>query len=139
MLYQTTALQALPYKIEIDGVASDVINNRFFPYIIFSFIVVMSSILFASTFWEKVDVARQAGWSKMFGLRRMILLALLAVYLFLIPLLGFLPASAGFIIAASVWLSPRRRHAAMVSVLLAGVMIGLIYVVFIHFLYAFLP
>jgi hypothetical protein len=69
----------------------------------------------------------------------MVLMALLATYFFAIPYVGFLPASAVFIIAASVWLSPRPRQAFLISLPVAGGVVGFIYVVFVHFLYAFLP
>lgn len=130
MLYKTTTLKVLAYQI---------LSNRLFPYLIFSLIILLSLMLFAATFMKTGEAPVKAQWRQMVGRRRMTLLALFAVYLFCIPVAGFIPATGGFVAVSATWLSPRRRRDALVSVLVALGTMGFIYGVFVYWLQAFLP
>lgn len=130
MLYRTSLLKELAYQI---------LSNRLFPYLTFGLIIFLSLLLFAGTFARAGEGTAQAPWRRMVGPRRMGLLGLFSVYLVVIPMAGFLPATGVFVIASSAWLSPHRRRDTPIAVAVALAVVGLIYGVFVYWLQAFLP
>ena len=131
MIYETSQMEELAYQL---------LSNKMFPYVTFGFVIVLSLGLLASTFVPSMEVTLPEGyWRRIVGRRRMITLGLFCLYLFLMPVVGFLPASAGFILIVVATLSPQpRRDLPIAAAITAGV-IGIIYFVFVYWLQVFLP
>ena len=131
MIYKTSQLEELAYQI---------LSNKLFPYITFTFIIVLSLGLFLATFLPSTLPALPEGyWRRILGGRRMMTLGLFCLYLFLMPVVGFLPASAGFILVTVTVLSPQIRKDLPIAALIAAAIVGLIYLVFVFWLQVFLP
>lgn len=79
-------------------------------------------------------------WSSAFARRRMVLLGLFILYLVLIKPVGFLIATAAFIFGTTVILTPRPTVISTITAALVSAgTLGLIYVLLVIYLEAFLP
>ena len=79
-------------------------------------------------------------WHRAFARRRMILLGLFVVYLAAIAFVGFLASTAMFCFCTILVLAPKRSmKAAVVAALTTAGTLGLIYVLLVVYLEAFLP
>jgi hypothetical protein len=131
MIYETSQMEELAYQI---------LSNKMFPYITFIFVIVLALGMIVATFVPTVTVPLPTGyWRRIVGRRRMITLGLFCLYLLLMPVVGFLPASAGFIIITVAVLSPQLRRDIPVAVAITAGVIGIIYLVFVYWLQVFLP
>lgn len=119
-------------------VSHTIYSSQDFPKIILGVVFCLSVFLFLQTFykkgeWEKVD------WRSLIGIKRLILFGLLTTYFLLMPIIGFLVASGGFIVATTLALSPRRKKDFPISLAVAGGMVSIIYIVFVYWLQVVLP
>ena len=131
MIYETTLIETLSYQI---------LSSRLFPYITFIFIILLALALLASTFVRSTEIELVDGyWRRIVNRRRLITLGLFCLYLALMPVVGFLPASAGFILVTIAVLSPSPRRDIPIAIALAGGVVGIIYLVFVYWLQVFLP
>ena len=125
---------------KIESLAYELISNRMFPYMTIGLVLALAAGLLATTFIPSLDVPFPKGyWARVVGKRRLITLGLFAVYLFLLPVLGFLPVSFGFMIVATAILSPNRRKDLPIAAAIAAGVVGVCYLVFVQWLQFYLP
>ena len=131
MIYQTSQMQELAYQI---------LSNKLFPYITFVFVIVLSVGMVVMTLVPTVEKPLPDGyWRRIVGRRRAITLGLFCLYLFLMPVVGFLPASAGFILLTVAVLSPQLKRDLPIAIAITAGVVGIIYLVFVYWLQVFLP
>lgn len=124
----------------IKGTAFQILSNKLFPSIIFGLLIGLSLLLLASTFLPKAAFALPAGyWRRAIGGRRVITLGLVCLYVLVMPMIGFLPASAGFVVIMTGAVSPNLRRDIPIAFGVAAGVAGLIYFIFVYWLQVFLP
>jgi len=125
---------------KIESLAYELISNRMFPYMTIGLVLTLAAGLLATTFIPSLDVSFPKGyWARVVGKRRLITLGLFTIYLFLLPVFGFLPASFGFMIIATAILSPNRRKDLPIAAAIAAGVVGVCYLVFVQWLQFYLP
>ncbi|WP_337997044.1 tripartite tricarboxylate transporter TctB family protein [Oleispirillum naphthae] len=125
---------------KIESLAYELISNRMFPYMTFGLVLALAAGLLATTFIPSLESPFPSGyWARVVGKRRLITLGLFCVYLLLLPVLGFLPASFGFIVVTTLVLSPQRRKDLPVALALGGGVVGVCYLVFVYWLQFYMP
>jgi len=103
-------------------------------------LVTLSLLLLASTFLPKAATVLPAGyWRRVVGGRRVITLGLICLYVLVMPVVGFLPASAGFVVIMTGAVSPNLRRDMPIALGVAAAVVGLIWLVFVYWLQVFLP
>jgi len=131
LIHETSKIESLAYEL---------IGNRMFPYLTFGFVLALAAALLAMSFVPSLAVPFPSGyWARVVGRKRLITLGLFCVYLLLLPVVGFLPASFGFIVITTAILSPQRRKDLHVALAIAAGVIGVCYLVFVHWLQFSLP
>lgn len=131
MLFETGHIRATAFQI---------LSNKLFPNIIFGLLFVLGLLLLISTFLPKAVSALPAGyWRRAVGGRRLLSLGLVCLYVLVMPLIGFLPASAGFVVVMTGAVSPNLRRDLPIAFAVAAGVAGLIYFVFVYWLQVFLP
>jgi|GEM_PF-4317954 len=130
MIQATSQLEELAYQV---------LSNKLFPYVTFAFVILLSLGLLVSTFVTPELVLPADYWRRIVSRRRLIMLGLFCVYLVVMPWIGFLTTSAIFMLATVAALSPNLRKDLPIAVTLTAGIIGLIYLVFVHWLQVFLP
>jgi len=125
---------------QIEDLAYELISNRMFPYMIIGFVLLLAAGLLATTFLPSLQTRLPKGyWVQTVGRRRLVLLGLFCVYLALLPVVGFVPSSFGFIVVTTAILSPNRRKDLPIAAGLGLGVVGVCYVVFVHWLQFYLP
>ena len=131
MLFETEHIRATAFQL---------LSNKLFPNIIFGLLVALSLLLLASTFLPKAATVLPAGyWRRVVGGRRVITLGLICLYVLVMPVVGFLPASAGFVVIMTGAVSPNLRRDMPIALGVAAGVVGLIWLVFVYWLQVFLP
>lgn len=130
-LYETSKIGEL--KVQIIG-------SKMFPQIIFIGIIVLSVALFIRSLTIKdSDDKKTKSWATLFSPKRLTFLAMFTVYLLIIPVIGFLLATALFALVAITVLSPNRKKDIPIGVVVTGGLVGMIYLTFAYWLQVFLP
>lgn len=131
MFQQATQIQDMAYHLS---------SNRTFPYMTIGFVLLLAVSLLVTTFVSSPTTAFANGyWKRVIGGKRLIVLGSFCIYLFVLPILGFLPTSAAFIVLMTVFLSPRIRHDLPAALAIAAGVVGVCYLVFVYWLQFYLP
>lgn len=131
MFQQATQIQDMAYHLS---------SNRTFPYMTIGFVLLLAVGLLATTFVSQPAAPFASGyWMRVIGRKRLLVLGIFCIYLFLLPIVGFLPTSAAFIVLTTAFLSPRIRHDLPVALAIAAGVVGVCYVVFVYWLQFYLP
>jgi hypothetical protein len=131
MFQQATQIQDMAYHLS---------SNRTFPYMTIGFVLLLAVSLLVTTFVSGPTTAFANGyWKRVIGGKRLIVLGSFCIYLFVLPIVGFLPTSAAFIVLMTVFLSPRIRHDLPAALAIAVGVVGVCYVVFVYWLQFYLP
>ena len=111
-----------------------------FPQLIFTSMIVLAVALFIRSFRlkESADHGLDA-WKTLVSPKRLTILVMFTVYLLIIPVIGFLWATAVFVIAAIMMLSPKKKKDLPIALAVTGGLVGMIYLVFSYWLQVFLP
>jgi putative tricarboxylic transport membrane protein len=131
----------LLYKAgEIEELKVQLTSSRMFPQLIFITTIVLAIALFIRSFIIK-DSANQGAkaWATLVSPKRLTILAMFTVYLLIIPVIGFLCATAVFMVAAITVLSPQKKKDLPIGLAITGGLVGMIYLVFAYWLQVFLP
>lgn len=125
---------------QIEDMAYHLSSNRTFPYMTIAFVLLLAAGLLATTFIPKPAAPFPSGyWMRVIGRKRLLTLAFFCVYLLVLPIAGFLPTSAAFIVLTTAFLSPRMRHDLPIAIAIAAGVIGVCYLIFVHWLQFYLP
>jgi hypothetical protein len=131
MLFETEHVRTTAYQI---------LSNKLFPHIIFGLVIALALLLLVSTFLSRATSTLPAGyWRRAVGGRRVITLGLICLYVLVMPVIGFLPASAGFVVVTTGAISPKPRRDIPIAFAVAAGVAGLIYLIFVYWLQVFLP
>lgn len=142
-VYMLVMVIAASRLFQLEEMGAAVVSAKLYPWLIIGVGLVMGVVETVRVFLAAQladDPGLSAIWSRAFTPRRMILLVLFIAYLALIQPLHFLLATGLFCFATAVILAPRRDLKALViaaAVSLAA--IGLIYLLLVVYLKAFLP
>lgn len=142
-LYLIALIIAATQISELAEWDSSVVSSHFYPWLVLGVGLVMGGLETLRTlFLEKAGdgPSFREVWARSFSGRRMLLLGLFVLYLFLIVPLGFMVATAGFCFLTVVLLAPGFSvRSAVIAALLAGGTVGFIYLLLVVYLEAFLP
>ena len=131
LLQETSKIESLSYEL---------ISNRMFPYMTLGLVLMLAAGLLATTFIPSLEVPFPQGyWVRVVGKRRLTALGLFCFYLLALPVVGFLPASFGFMIVTTAILSPNRRKDLPIAAAIAAGVVGVCYLVFVQWLQFYLP
>ncbi|WP_136067449.1 tripartite tricarboxylate transporter TctB family protein [Modicisalibacter radicis] len=128
---------------QLSEIASATVSARLFPEMVIGGGILMGVIEMIRTLVSRPrndDPGFRESWKEAFLRRRMYLLGLFTVYLIAITHVGFLVATAVFCFVTILVLAPRIKPASLVIALAVTVgLLGLIYVLLVVYLKAFLP
>ena len=125
---------------KIEDTAVTLTSNRMFPYLTIALLVALSLRLLATTFLPAPAAHFPPGyWRRAVGSKRLLTLGVFVLYLVALKLVGFLVASAVFIVGLTAMLSPRLRHDLPIAVAIAAGVVGACYLIFVQWLQFYLP
>jgi hypothetical protein len=127
----------------LSDTSSTIVSTKLYPWVVLGTGLLMGGLEALRTVLagsQPDDPTFGAVWAGAFSRRRTLLLVLFVLYLAAITSFGFIASTAVFCFASIVILSPARslRETIMAAVIAAAV-IGLIYVLLVVYLQAFLP
>ena len=122
---------------------SSSVSSHLYPWLVVGVGLVMGGLETLRTlFLEKASdgPSLREVWAKSFAARRMLLLGLFVLYLFLIVPLGFMVATAGFCFLTVVCLTPKvTAKTGLIAACLAAGTVAFIHLLLVVYLEAFLP
>lgn len=142
-LYIVAFLVCATQLFSLQEMSSSVVSAKLFPWGVIIIGIAMGLIEGLRTILapepENTPTFREI-WQHAFTPRRMTLLGLFIAYLISIKIVGFLVATAVFCAGTILILSPQRNlSVAALAVAIAGGTLGLIYLLLVVYLEAFLP
>lgn len=122
---------------------SSTVSSHLYPWLVVGAGLVMGGLETLRTlFLEKASdgPSLREVWAKSFAARRMLLLGLFVLYLFLIVPLGFMVATAGFCFLTVICLTPKVNvKTGVIAACLAAGTVAFIHLLLVVYLEAFLP
>lgn len=140
ILIVALCLVALRQATLIEDMTVHLTSNRLFPYMTIGLVLALTVGLLLSTFLPVPAAQFPAGyWRRAVSSKRLLTLGAFVLYLALLQVVGFLAASALFIVGTTAMLSPRVRHDLPIAAAIAAGVVGACYLIFVLWLQFYLP